>query len=82
MRRIEESLNKQLKCGSHPNDPMSTGEGVETRSVSSKLGPARERQDGMERDFLWQKIKVSGFCTHHGRQNSSKDRGQVHQQQV
>ena len=33
-------------------------------------------------DFLWQKIKVPGFCTHRGWQNRSKYRGQGHRQQV
>lgn len=55
---MEESLNKQLKCGSHPHDRMSTGEGAETRSVSSMLRPAGGKQDGMGGLFV---AKNQGF---------------------
>ena len=53
--RLEESLNKQLKCGSHPHDRMSTG--AETRSVSSTLRPAGGKQDGMGGSFCGKKSR-------------------------
>ena len=62
--RSEESLNKQLKSGSHPSDRMSTGEGAETWRCHGDLGPT------IGGDFLCQKIMVPGFCTRYERQNS------------
>ena len=78
----QESLNKQLKCGSDPDDQMSTGEGAETRSVSSKLkwvalacwGEARWHGGG----FFVAKNQGSRLLHYHGWQNRSKDQGQGH----
>ena len=54
---MEESLNKQLKCGSPPHDRMSTSEGAETRSVSNMLRPAGGKQDGMGGSFCGKKSR-------------------------
>lgn len=54
---------------------------LEVSAGSSNEWPG-EGKMAWTRDFLWQKIKVPGFCTHRGWQNRSKYRGQGHRQQV
>ena len=50
---------------------------VSAANSNEWLWPAGGRQDGMEGFFLWQKIKVPGFCTIMGGKTGQKTKGRV-----